>query len=198
MDEDMISSAEFNRKRKIHGEPVETPRPKHVCWDQRAEHDSSSCSVTEQRKLVTKNLLVGSDAEFPMDIYKAYPSYTNTTPVSMEPSTSCVSWDGTSSAEISLYSLESRSVTKSSTRKSKPLSICEELDYLHEDDREFGGHADVSFSEHENDGIIDQFTGNDAYVLSSGRWPVHQDNQEGTKKLTIDKEFEEYFSMLMM
>ncbi|EYU41742.1 hypothetical protein MIMGU_mgv1a014304mg [Erythranthe guttata] len=178
MDEDMISSAEFNRKRKIQGEPMETPRPKHVCWDQRADHGSSSCSVTEQTKLVTKNLLGGSDAEF----YKAYPSYTNTTPVSIEPSTSCVSWDGTSSAEISVYSLESRSVTKSSTGKSKPLSICEELDYLHEDDREFGGHADVSFSEHENDGIIDQFT----------------DNQEDTKKLTIDKEFEEYFSMLMM
>lgn len=36
------------------------------------------------------------------------------------------------------------------------------------------------------------------YVLSSGKWSFNQENQGETKKLTIDKEFEEYFSMLML
>ncbi|PWA88889.1 hypothetical protein CTI12_AA057590 [Artemisia annua] len=36
------------------------------------------------------------------------------------------------------------------------------------------------------------------YVLSSGRWDIIQDTEQGTEKLTIDKEFEQYFSMLML
>ncbi|CAN7019976.1 unnamed protein product [Brassica oleracea var. botrytis] len=37
------------------------------------------------------------------------------------------------------------------------------------------------------------------YVLSSGRWTVDQDStQDGTKKPTIDQEFEQYFSTLML
>ncbi|XP_051127498.1 protein FAR-RED-ELONGATED HYPOCOTYL 1-LIKE-like [Andrographis paniculata] len=38
------------------------------------------------------------------------------------------------------------------------------------------------------------------YILSSGRWSVNQDDraQLGGEKLTIDKEFEQYFSMLML
>ncbi|KAL9303301.1 hypothetical protein ACSQ67_020564 [Phaseolus vulgaris] len=36
------------------------------------------------------------------------------------------------------------------------------------------------------------------YVLSSGRWDVNQEAQSGTKAPTIDQEFEQYFSMLML
>ncbi|ESQ52412.1 hypothetical protein EUTSA_v10017273mg [Eutrema salsugineum] len=37
------------------------------------------------------------------------------------------------------------------------------------------------------------------YVLSSGRWTVNQDStRQGTKKPTIDQEFEQYFSTLML
>ncbi|XP_077232776.1 far-red-elongated hypocotyl1-like protein [Tasmannia lanceolata] len=36
------------------------------------------------------------------------------------------------------------------------------------------------------------------YVLSSGRWGVNHDARAGTKKPTIDKEFEQYFSSLML
>ncbi|KAF8105082.1 hypothetical protein N665_0163s0052 [Sinapis alba] len=38
-----------------------------------------------------------------------------------------------------------------------------------------------------------------SYTLSSARWSVsNQESEEATKKPTIDKEFEEYFSTLMM
>ncbi|KAL0862529.1 hypothetical protein Bca101_041647 [Brassica carinata] len=37
------------------------------------------------------------------------------------------------------------------------------------------------------------------FVLSSGRWTVNQDStKHGTKKPTIDQEFEQYFSTLML
>ncbi|KAM7262926.1 hypothetical protein ACFE04_000609 [Oxalis oulophora] len=36
------------------------------------------------------------------------------------------------------------------------------------------------------------------YVLSSGRWNVNQDTQNEMKKPTIDQEFEQYFSTLML
>ncbi|KAL5809295.1 hypothetical protein ACOSQ3_029986 [Xanthoceras sorbifolium] len=36
------------------------------------------------------------------------------------------------------------------------------------------------------------------YVLSSGRWSVNQDSQIGKRKPTIDQEFEQYFSTLML
>ncbi|KAF8402940.1 hypothetical protein HHK36_011033 [Tetracentron sinense] len=36
------------------------------------------------------------------------------------------------------------------------------------------------------------------YVLSSGRWSVNQENQVSVRKPTIDQEFEQYFSMLML
>lgn len=36
------------------------------------------------------------------------------------------------------------------------------------------------------------------YFLSSGRWEVNQEAQSSTRPPTIDQEFEEYFSMLML
>ncbi|XP_061367185.1 protein FAR-RED ELONGATED HYPOCOTYL 1-like isoform X1 [Gastrolobium bilobum] len=36
------------------------------------------------------------------------------------------------------------------------------------------------------------------YVLSSGRWDVNQEAQSSTRTPTIDQEFEQYFSMLML
>ncbi|KAK7390526.1 hypothetical protein VNO78_25834 [Psophocarpus tetragonolobus] len=36
------------------------------------------------------------------------------------------------------------------------------------------------------------------YVLSSGRWNVNQEAQSSTRSPTIDQEFEQYFSMLML
>ncbi|KAA8518919.1 hypothetical protein F0562_016307 [Nyssa sinensis] len=75
---------------------------------------------------------------------------------------------------------------------------------------EFGNQIDYSCSEHGNDSIeqcmdkeLEGFlysngVNSNNYVLSSGRWSANQETQPGTKKLTIDKEFEQYFSMLML
>ncbi|KAL8526898.1 hypothetical protein ACS0TY_015951 [Phlomoides rotata] len=105
----------------------------------------------------------------------------------------------------SLYSIENRSsTTKASSKKPESTSV---IDY---ELLEYESHGDCSFSEYQFDGVENcpntdledllYSNGVDSsnYVLSSGRWPVGQESREKTKKLTIDKEFEEYFSMLML
>ncbi|CAA2989569.1 Hypothetical predicted protein, partial [Olea europaea subsp. europaea] len=136
-------------------------------------------------------------------------------------STSSVSSD---SFKNSLYSLESRSLTKSCSSKVASSNFSGEDDCPHhnfglypsvnyeEHLLELTNHVDCSCSEYRIDGfghstdkeLEDMLYLNDvassSYVLSSGRWTVNQDadTQPGTKKLTIDKEFEQYFSMLML
>ncbi|KAK6146907.1 hypothetical protein DH2020_017819 [Rehmannia glutinosa] len=214
--------AYLNKKRKIQAELLEMPLPKHVCWAQRLKYESSSGSSTEQKKVKSSIFArTESDPESAKDSYsyddsKTYLSYPKPHS-SFEPSTSSASWDD-SSSEINLYSLESRSLTKASSSKSEPLSVCEELhdcglhlsdnyeDHLHL--QECDNHADCSCSEYQTYGIelykdLDESlysngVGPSNHVLSSGRWSVNQDSQQGTRKPTIDKEFEEYFSMLML
>ncbi|KAH6762085.1 far-red-elongated hypocotyl1-like protein [Perilla frutescens var. hirtella] len=164
-----------------------------------------------------------SDADLSMSSHdgaKTYLSYPKAD-ASAEPVNSSTFSNDTSS-QIDPYSSESRSQTKSSSSKFESPSICEELhclyrEYgLHLSDTcedhllEFGSYGNCSLSGCQNDateGCVDESVDNqlysngaagNSYVLSSGRWSVNQDSQEGTRKLTIDKEFEQYFSALML
>ncbi|XP_057460789.1 protein FAR-RED-ELONGATED HYPOCOTYL 1-LIKE isoform X1 [Actinidia eriantha] len=136
------------------------------------------------------------------------------------PSTSYLNM-GSSSFKNSLYSLD-RTVTKSGAdRVQSPyiggdytsphnnfgLHTCLNFD---EHLLELRTHIDYNCLEHENDSmelckhkepedmLYSDETPQNNYVLSSGRWSVNQENQSTSKKLTIDKEFEQYFSMLML
>ncbi|XP_022742854.1 protein FAR-RED ELONGATED HYPOCOTYL 1-like [Durio zibethinus] len=75
---------------------------------------------------------------------------------------------------------------------------------------EFGSHIDYIYSGYGNYAIeqyqdkeIEEILNCDGanpnvYVLSSGRWSVNQEAPQTTRKPTIDQEFEQYFSMLML
>ncbi|XP_016499384.1 protein FAR-RED-ELONGATED HYPOCOTYL 1-LIKE-like [Nicotiana tabacum] len=136
-------------------------------------------------------------------------------------STSSFNWGG-NWPKNALYSLESRSVTKLTPDRPEQPPTGGEWDTLHrgsgchpsldyeEHLLEFGNHGDCTCAECRTEGIEmstekeleDLLYSNGVnpnnYVLSSGRWPVNQDPEPGPKKLTIDKEFEQYFSMLML
>ncbi|XP_010047842.2 protein FAR-RED ELONGATED HYPOCOTYL 1 [Eucalyptus grandis] len=75
---------------------------------------------------------------------------------------------------------------------------------------EFGNHADHICLEEGKD-FIDQCHDDETediiysngepsnnFVLSSGRWIVNREAQHSTRRPTIDQEFEQYFSMLML
>ncbi|XWS67090.1 hypothetical protein CRYUN_Cryun05aG0256800 [Craigia yunnanensis] len=75
---------------------------------------------------------------------------------------------------------------------------------------EYGSHIDYIYSGYGNyiieqyqDKEIEEILNSDGanpnvYVLSSGRWSVNQEAPQTTRKPTIDQEFEQYFSMLML
>ncbi|XP_052173305.1 uncharacterized protein LOC127788747 [Diospyros lotus] len=241
------SIAYLNKKRKFQSEQLGLPLSKHQCWDPSfgAEYDppynknlivqdfsvhamkdkiiaGASDDGSEQLSAKDSNSFGGdtdsstsescevkTQSEYP----KAYPSD--------KPSTSSVNW-GSSSYINSLYSFDSRSITKLGAEKDQSpytgrghnlphndfgLHSCLNFD---EHLLEVGNHIDSSCLEYGND-IIDQSTDKELEdmlysngtapnncVLSSGRWNVNQEDQSSTKNLTIDKEFEQYFSMLML
>ncbi|XP_055807651.1 protein FAR-RED-ELONGATED HYPOCOTYL 1-LIKE [Solanum dulcamara] len=137
-----------------------------------------------------------------------------------EASTSSVNLCGNWSKN-DLYSLKSRSVTKlmPDMLEQPPTgrgwgtlhhgSGCHpSMDY-EEHLLGFGNHEDCTCAECRTEGIelttgkelenlLNSNVNPNNYVLSSGRWTVNQDSQPSSPKLTIDKEFEQYFSMLML
>ncbi|KAL3839509.1 hypothetical protein ACJIZ3_024100 [Penstemon smallii] len=212
MEETLSSPAEINRKRKLQTELLESPRAKHVRWEQRFEHDSSSDSSL---KKVDCNIFAKrseSDSESAKDSNSFHCDDDSAMSESAEPCTSSSSWISTYS-EMDLYSL-----TTSSSCKSESKSINEEHNCLYNDyglipslnyEEEFLesrilSEYGIDSMECRRDKELDNLISSNEvapsnFVLSSGRWSVNQDSQEdANKKLTIDKEFEQYFSMLML
>ncbi|CAI9762013.1 unnamed protein product [Fraxinus pennsylvanica] len=239
MEEEVNSPVEINRmkqtsfvdlskKRKLHAEQLNMPLPKHICSNRILECKSDP-RAKEVYPCLTMGEINGLARGYETDTESAKDSNSEEkielgSPKacsSDQPSTSSVSWD---SFKNSVYSLESRSLTKSSSSKAESSNFSGEHDCPH---RNFGlnpslnyeehllelvSHVECSCSEYRINSIGD-YTDKEledvlysngvapsSYVLSSGRWTVNQDTdaQPGTKKLTIDKEFEQYFSMLML
>ncbi|XP_073145029.1 uncharacterized protein [Henckelia pumila] len=211
------------KKRKFQAELLEMPVLKQLRGDQILKYGPSYDYGTERKKFEINIFSRGGesdvqsskdsnsfqgDADFiPCTRYEAKSHYIlpNKSPFN-EPSTSSASWGG-SNSDAGVDSTDSRSFTKLSSSYAESLSISGSN---YDDDLlEFERHAEYSLSEDENcdmnaekelfnllhsNGIAPS-----SYVLSSGRWSVDQDNiEEGTEKLTIDKEFEQYFSELML
>ncbi|KZV53401.1 cell division protease ftsH isoform 1 [Dorcoceras hygrometricum] len=211
------------KKRKFQAELLEMPLLKQACGD-RIRKDDVSYGSGRERKKFEINIFSGGgesdtqsskdsnsfqgDADFIMCTHieaKPHNILPKNRPFN-EPSTSSASWGGSNSG-VGLDSVESRSLTKSSFSNAESLSISGSN--YDEDLLEFERHAEYSLSEYKIDDVNAEkelfnllysnglAPGN--YVLSSGRWSVDQDSiEEETKKLTIDKEFEQYFSELML
>lgn len=220
------SIAYLNKKRKLQAELQEMPLPKHVCWGHSLESDSLLASSTEPKKVQSNNVVRGgeSDTESARDSNSFhcnedsimsidYESKTETecpetSAASYERTSSSVSW-ADSTSEISLYSSKSTSLTKSCCSEPESLSVTKQL---HRPDSEYELDPSLNYdcSEYRNEGIehctekeLENLLYSNGvapgnYVLSSGRWSVNQDTQQEGKKLTIDKEFEQYFAMLML
>ncbi|XP_062004965.1 protein FAR-RED-ELONGATED HYPOCOTYL 1-LIKE [Rosa rugosa] len=91
------------------------------------------------------------------------------------------------------------------------VEVHQPIQNLEEQLQEFGGEANYICSEY-GDHFIEECTDKEVediiysnslnphtYVLSSGRWSVNQEAQSGSsRKPTIDQEFEQYFSSLML
>ncbi|XP_059647083.1 uncharacterized protein LOC132293561 [Cornus florida] len=189
-----------------------------ICINKRKDDSEAIGEVSDQESAGDSNsfaadgdssMSVSGEAKMELEYAKASSSELR--------STSSDNWSTSSSKNI-LYSLDSRLMTISSDSE-KPTSVDRELDSPHQilglhiplnfDDHllELENHIGYGCSDHENEQYTDKALEDmlysngvipNNYVLSSGRWNVNQETQPGKKKLTIDKEFEEYFSMLML
>ncbi|EOY07483.1 Far-red elongated hypocotyl 1, putative isoform 1 [Theobroma cacao] len=126
--------------------------------------------------------------------------------------------DWGSNSQGSLYSSDSTTVASRSVDKEvlsspggqpEPADV-ELADNLEESLVEYGSHIDYIYSgygnypieEYQDKEIEEILNTNGAnpnvYVLSSGRWSANQEAPQTARKPTIDQEFEQYFSTLML
>ncbi|KAK3016405.1 hypothetical protein RJ639_007052 [Escallonia herrerae] len=219
----------MNKKRKFQTEQSLLPMPKHKCFGGgfNSDRDSPSNRNLEAEKFCSYGGVrddesepesagdsnsIAEDPDSVMSVSgeaKTNLKDVQTCPYDW-PSTSSVNWGG-NSFKSSLYSLDSRSLTKSSSHTEK-LPYIDGAQSSHDQDFDF--HTSLNYEDHllefENEsfeqgtdkGLEDIIYSNGVipnnFVLSSGRWNAHEETQQGTKKLTIDKEFEQYFSTLML
>lgn len=131
------------------------------------------------------------------------------------PSSSSLNW-ASSSFKSHSYSSNSAAKTEGGSDKEQFTFVGEERQTFHQFDglnehlTEFGSHAEYlysgldlfsteHFTEKEIEETIDSREGSpNVYVLSSGRRSYNQETQSGKRKPTIDQEFEQYFSSLML
>ncbi|KAJ0258848.1 Protein FAR-RED ELONGATED HYPOCOTYL 1 [Hirschfeldia incana] len=97
--------------------------------------------------------------------------------------------------------IEIKEESSGSCSEDKMISFESHLDFI------YGTQNLEDFSDKDIENILDLDEAEEAkgcssaanFVLSSGRWTVDQDStQHGIKKPTIDQEFEQYFSTLML
>lgn len=208
----------MKKKRKFQYEISGLPLPKHVCSvrsdfpsEQHPEKELNKWMDTSKDGIVeTENQLDPRDSEKDSNIFSEDDN--SVMSVSSDwPSTSSVNWGGSSSS-TSFYSGNCRLETKSSESGGQQY-LCEQkfANHNYEDQLlEYAKYVDCDSSEYGYDGIevckdneFEDLVHSDGvseknFILSSGRWTVNQEAEQDTRKLTIDKEFEQYFSMLML
>ncbi|XP_060176480.1 protein FAR-RED-ELONGATED HYPOCOTYL 1-LIKE [Lycium barbarum] len=215
------SLAYFNKKRKFQAEQLGMPLPKHICCY--AECSSSPTGAEAKESLacmiIVENDARGQDDDSELESENGSNSFsgdTDSVTSKIDPAClkSCSSDQASTSSfnlggnwsKKALYSLESRSVTKLTPNRPEQSPSMDYEEYM----LEFGNHEDCTSAEcrkHEGielstekeiESLLYSNVNPNNYVLSSGRWTVNQDSQPTPNKLTIDKEFEQYFSMLML
>lgn len=129
-------------------------------------------------------------------------------------STQCMSFGGASSGSTN-FSVESSTAMESSSTEQEVAFASGEnrIETVHKvqehllelDSREGYDFAEYGHDETEqctDQELEDLFYSNgldpNAYILSSGRWTVNNEDQSSARAPTIDQEFEQYFSMLML
>ncbi|KAJ1389981.1 hypothetical protein SESBI_37800 [Sesbania bispinosa] len=137
------------------------------------------------------------------------------------PSTSFVDWDGYNVRDnqypVDVAAIEKVCSSEEETfveKEYNPSSHYTDLHTLKNLEEHFlglGNYTDHLYSEYAKDSIEEESVDTEfedilyskgenpkTYVLSSGRWNVNQEAQSSTRPPTIDQEFEQYFSMLML
>ncbi|MED6106694.1 hypothetical protein PIB30_006638 [Stylosanthes scabra] len=169
-----MSFAEFNKKRKLQSDQLDLVRPKHKCWVGSfcSEHASMSDENQVLESVHNQMIKIRTNTAFLDE---------RSQPESAKDSNSFVE----------------DSDTAISVNKEAKLDADT---YLY--GNAFSEHAkdgtELAIEEEFEDFLLSNGVDPNMYVLSSGRWNVNREAQSSTRPPTIDQEFEDYFSMLML
>ncbi|KAI3955380.1 hypothetical protein MKW98_018481 [Papaver atlanticum] len=220
------SSVDLNKKRKLEDDQVDLPSPKHKCGDPASEQ-GGGVSEDGTRRLESPSGSNYFNFATAMSSYpdpKLEPNflkvYTYNKPAKFEnvyPKTQIYDQPSTSYGSCGSNSFKSTDETGTSVREGNS-TINKEFggeilkDGVRFEENELPGfekYTDCINSEYEtmeecpimedNDMNLDPNEAeSNLFVLSSGRWDIDPDSRVDSRKPTIDQEFEQYFSMLML
>ncbi|XP_027336788.1 protein FAR-RED ELONGATED HYPOCOTYL 1-like isoform X3 [Abrus precatorius] len=190
--------AEWNKKRKLQSDELDLPRPKHKCWlgNSSSEHASM---FEENRALESMQIYVledrtGADSSEP-ESAKDSNSFTEDSNTAMsvneEDEKGC---SGEADTFVDKECNPSYHYADIQALKNLEEQILELENRSNHVCQEYAEDVDMEFE----DFLFAQGGNRNMYVLSSGRWSVNQEAQSSTRPPTIDQEFEQYFSMLML
>ncbi|KAF7848152.1 hypothetical protein BT93_L2250 [Corymbia citriodora subsp. variegata] len=154
------------------------------------------------------------DSDTAMSAYGGCNLGPDTAAITSGASTSYVKWAWNSSQDVPHFSSAEKAMMRvdndDGVGKHVPSDQDSELQMLLEEQLlEFGCHMgytceyandslETCATKEVEDSIYSNASNPDNLVLSSGRWSTNHDTLRGTRKPTIDQEFEDYFSTLMM
>ncbi|CAD5330573.1 unnamed protein product [Arabidopsis thaliana] len=177
-----VESLDTSKKRKLHAEESDLlPLPKHFCSEHQASLVNSSCP---------SSVIDYAECSYAME----------NTKTSDEASSSA------SFTDPSLYmfkdSIYSTGSSSSGYAATSSIEQCfSKVDHKTQEDTQDFTHMEFIYhdSEFAVEDLQEVLNPVESYILSSARWSVsNQDSKEATTKPTIDQEFEQYFSTLMM
>uniref|UniRef100_A0A1J3IF75 Protein FAR-RED-ELONGATED HYPOCOTYL 1-LIKE n=1 Tax=Noccaea caerulescens TaxID=107243 RepID=A0A1J3IF75_NOCCA len=172
-------SLDSSKKRKMRAEESDLlPLPKHFCLEQQASLPDSSCPSSD---------IESAECSYGME--------DTNTKTGDESSSSSASVTG-----ASFYMFKDSSYSTGSSSSGSAISsidqYCSKFNDKTQEDAEDFSHMDFICPESAVQEVLNPVG---SYVLSSARWSVsNRDSEEATTKPTIDQEFEQYFSELMM
>ncbi|KAL1321578.1 protein FAR-RED ELONGATED HYPOCOTYL 1 isoform X1 [Arachis hypogaea] len=173
-----ISFAEFNKKRKLQSDQLDLVRPKHKCWVGSfcSEHASMSDENQVLESVHNQMVKIRTDAAFLDE--RSEPESAKDSNSFMEDSDTAISVNKEAKLDVDTYLYENYA------------------GHAYSEDGKDG--AELAIEEEFEDFLLSNGVDPNMYVLSSGRRNVNREAQSSTRPPTIDQEFEEYFSMLML
>ncbi|XLR61825.1 hypothetical protein HN51_005114 [Arachis hypogaea] len=217
-----ISFAEFNKKRKLQSDQLDLVRPKHKCWV--GSFCSKHASMSDENQVLesvhNQMVKIQTDAAFLDE--RSEPESAKDSNSFMEDSDTAISVNKEAKLDadtylygrpstcfdnhsLCMYQQKKKLIFTSSYRGSYFQVFNDNKEHLLELEN-YAGHAysedgkgaELAIEEEFEDFLLSNGVDPNMYVLSSGRRNVNREAQSSTRPPTIDQEFEEYFSMLML
>lgn len=204
-----LNIVEWQKKRKLQNDQMDLLRPKHKCW--------VGSFTAEHASMFDENPVLESMHNHTVE--RSEPESAKDSNSFIEDSDTAMSVNEEAKLEADcgnsyLFVNRVRYIEEEAFVDSECIPPYVDADAQALDNHEehveleiFPGHECSEYAKDSNEYPVDKefeeflFSSGvnpNVYVLSSGRWNVNQEAQSSSRPPTIDQEFEEYFSMLML